>query len=253
MKKIFLIATLILTMLTATAFAAENENADKNAADTENKNAVEKVFEPYEYTSETYGFKILCPTKPTVVVKPFEDPNKKGELLVFANDGIDVLFGYIIELDAFDNMKIPDLNTGKKSLIDSFLEKKREEKIYNSVNLQNITPDNKGVVMVTSKEVQVINDKGEVEITAVADQQTALAFFRSKSGRCISIQLLSADLDKSDYQDFLKSVSTYKDATDLSMPQDTKDKKSKDKKSKDKKSKDKKSKDKKSKDKKDKK
>jgi hypothetical protein len=247
MKKIFLIATLILTMFTATAFAAENENA----ADSENKADTEKVFVPYEYTSETYGFKILCPTKPIVVVNPFEDPYKKGELLVFVNDGIDVLFGYIVELDSFDTNKVPNFNSSKKTLIDSFIEKKREEQLYNFVELQNITPDNKGIVMVTSKEVKVTNDKGEVELTAVANQQTALAFFRSRSGRCISIQLLSADLDKSDYQDFLKSISTFQDATDLSMPQDTKDKKSKDKKNK--KSKDKKSKDKKSKDKKDKK
>ena len=251
MKKIFLTVILILSMLTATAFAAENESAENKTEPTENKTETvpEKVFEPYEYTSETYGFKILCPTKPIPVVKPFEDPNRNGEMLVFVNDGAKVLFGYIIELDAFDNNKIPDFNRAPQKLIDSYLEMKRAEKRYNFVELQNITEDNKALIEVTAKEIEITDSKGEVETTIVAKEQTALAWFRSKSGRCITIQLLSADLDSSDYKDFLKSVSTYQDATDLSMPQDTKDKKSKNKKSKDKKSKDKKSKDKKSKDK----
>ena len=196
MRKIFLMATFILTLLTATAFAAENT--------------------PYEYTSETYGFKIMCPAQPIVIVNPFEDPKQRGELLVFANDGMKILFGYQILLDAFDTHKIPNFNKDKKKLIDAYLEKKREEKIYNFVELRNISKDNKGVVMVTSKELTVVDENGE-EITATADQQTAYALFRSKSGRCISIQLLSANLDSSDYSDFLKSVSTYQDATDLAM------------------------------------
>lgn len=243
MKKIFLIATLILTMLTATAFAAEKETENKDTANT----ATETTNAPYEYTSETYGFKILCPSKPIVVVKPFEDPNQNGELLVFANDGAKILFGYIIELDAFDTNKVPNFNRDKQPIIDAFLEKKREEKRYSFVEVQEVAPNNKGIVMVTAKEIELTNEKGEVETTIVATEQRALATFRSRSGRCIMMQLLSADLDKSDYQDFLKSVSTYQDATDLSMPQDTndKDKKTKDKKKKDKK--EKKSKDKKSK------
>lgn len=208
MRKIFLLATFILTLLTATAFAAENQS--------------------YEYTSEVYGFKIICPTKPIVVVNPFEDPKQRGELLVFANDGMKILFGYQILLDAFDDKKVPNFNKDKKKLIDAYLEKKRGENIYNFVEIQDVSKNNKGVVMVTSKELTAVDENGE-EFTATADQQTAFALFRSRSGRCISIQLLSADLDKSDYEDFLKSVATYQDATDLAMPAEN-DKKSKKKK-----------------------
>ncbi len=200
MHKIFLPAIFILTLLTATAFAAENES--------------------YEYTSETYGFKILCPAKPIVIVNPFEDPNQHGELLVFAYEDIKVIFGYQIMLDAFDTKEIPDFNKDKKKKIDAYIEKKRAENIYNFVELQNISKDNKGVVMVTAKELTIVDENGE-EVTATADQQTAYAIFRTKSGRCISIQLISADLDKSDYEDFLKSVSTYQDATDLSISPET--------------------------------
>lgn len=207
MRRIFLAVTFIFTLMTATAFAAENDY--------------------YEYTSEVFGFKMICPSKPAVVVNPFEDPKQHGELLVFANDGMKIIYGFQIMIDAFDSKKVPDFNKDKKKVIDAYLEKKRNENIYNFVELQNISPNNKGVVMVTSKEITVTDENGE-EITATADQQTAYALFRSRSGRCISIQLISADLDETDYKDFLKSVSTYRDATDLSMPpEDTTSKKKK--------------------------
>lgn len=209
MRRIFLAVTFIFTLMTATAFAAENDY--------------------YEYTSEVFGFKMICPSKPAVVVNPFEDPKQHGELLVFANDGMKIIYGFQIMIDAFDTKKVPDFNKDKKKVIDAYLEKKRNENIYNFVELQNISPNNKGVVMVTAKEITLTDENGE-ETTAVADQQTAYTLFRSRSGRCISIQLISADLDETDYQDFLKSVSTYRDATDLSMPPEDDDKKSKKKK-----------------------
>ena len=211
MQKIFLTVVFILIMLTATAFAAENEEG------------------AYEYTSETYGFKIMCPSKPAVVVKPFQDPNKKGEMLVFANDGMKIIFGYVIELDAFDNMKVPNFNKDKKKIIEAYLERLRGENAYNFVSLENVTKNNKGVILVTAKEIELKNDKGEVEGTLTAEEQTAFTYFRSRSGRCISIQLISADLDDSDYKDYRKSVATFQDATDLSMPPEN-DKKSKKKK-----------------------
>ena len=102
MRKIFLLTTLILTMLTATAFAAENTETEKGV----------------EYTSELYGFKIVCPAEPKVVVNPFPEPDKRGELLIFAvtPDGQDVAYGYMIQLDAFDTKAIPDFNKSKKNL-----------------------------------------------------------------------------------------------------------------------------------------
>ena len=218
MNKLFLTLTLMLTLLTTTVFAAENSDENK--------------VEPYEYTSEVYGFKIMCPSKPAVVVKPFEDPNKKGELLVFANDGMKVLFGYVIELDAFDDKKVPNFNRDKKKIIDSYLEKIRQDNAYTYAEVVEIAPNNKGFVLVTAKEIEVKDENGEVEGTLTADQQTAFAHFRSRSGRCITIQLISASLDESDYNDYRKSVATFQDATDLSMPpaDNNNDKKSKKKK-----------------------
>ena len=228
MRKIFLTVILILSMLTATAFAAENENATENP--TETKTETVNPNETYEYTSETYGFKITCPVKPVVVVKPFEDPNRNGEMLVFANEGIKVLYGYIIEIDAFDDKQVPNFNKDKKKITDAYLEKLRGDFLYNSVEIMEVTPKNKGIVMVTANKVEFKDENGEVKETITAEEQRVISRFRSKSGRCIEIQLIDANLDKNDYEIYRKSVSTYQDATDLSMTDNKKDKKSKKKK-----------------------
>ena len=228
MRKIFLTVILILSMLTATAFAAEDEN--KTETTTENQTEAIIPNEPYEYTSQTYGFKITCPVKPVVVVKPFEDPNRNGELLVFANDGIKILYGYIIELEAFDDKQVPDFNKDKKKVTDAYLEKLREDFIYNSVEIREVTPNNKGLVLVTADKVEFKDENGEVQETMTAEEQRVISRFRSKSGRCIEIQLIDAKLDQKDYEIYRKSVATYQDATDLSMPDKKKDKKSKKKK-----------------------
>ena len=218
MSKIFIMATFILTLLTATTFAAENEKDEISS---------------YEYTSETYGFKIVCPAKPIVVVNPFEDPYKKGELLVFANDGMKIIFGYQIMIDAFDDMKVPNFNTAKQSFIDAYIEKFKAENAYEFVGVETVAKyggkDNKGVVAITAKEIEVKDSRGEVEGVLVAESQSAFTFFRSRSGRCISIQLITSDFNEDNLIDYRKSVSTYQDATDLSMPPED-DKKSKKKK-----------------------
>ena len=198
MRKIFLLATLIFTLMTATALAAENE--------------------AYEYESQVYGFKIICPAKPIVVVNPFEDPKQRGELLVFANDGMKIIFGYQILLDAFDTNKVPDFNKDKKKIIDAYIEKQKEDNAYEFVGLETVAKDNKGLVLITAKEIEVKGDNGEVEAILTAEEQTAFTYFRSRSGRCISIQLITSEFNEDNLIDYRKSVSTYRDATDLSMP-----------------------------------
>ena len=217
MRKIFLMATFIFALFTATAFAAENEN------------------QPYEYTSEVYGFKIMCPVKPAVVVNPFEDPKQKGELLVFANDGMKIIYGFQILLDAFDTNKVPNFNKDRQKIIDAYIENLKKDNAYEFIGLETVAryrngTENKGVVLITAKEIEVRGDDGEVEGTLTADNQTAFTYFRTRSGRCISIQLITADLTEDGLKDYRNSVATYRDATDLAMPPEDEGKKSKKKK-----------------------
>lgn len=206
MKKIFWGLTLILTLLTATAFAAEDEST-----------------KGFDYTSQTYGFKIICPTSDLkVVVNPFEDTSKRGELLVFANDGMKILFGYQITLDAFNNDAVPDFNKASKKILDAYIEKLKQNEAYEDAEVVKISPDNSGLFAVTAREIEVKDENGEVEGVLEADSQNAIAFFRTRSGRCISIQLIADKVTDELYDNFRKSVMTYRDATDLAMPTDTK-------------------------------
>ena len=163
MRKIFLLTVLMLTLFTATVFAEEEENS-----------------KGFEYTSQTYGFKITCPAEPKVVVNPFEDPKKQGELLVFANDGMTILYGYQILFDAFDDKITPDFNKAKKKLLDDYLEELKIKQAFEDAIIDNVTPKNKGVFAVTAKEIEIKNDKGEVEDVAVATTQNELVFFAIK-------------------------------------------------------------------------
>ena len=209
MKKIFLGLTILLTLLTATAFAAEeNETASG-----------------FEYTNQTYGFKIACPAEPKVVVNPFENPQERGELLVFANDGMKILYGYQIKLDAFDDKTVPDFNKANKKTLDAYLEKLRVNDAYEYAEIGNISADNKAVFAVTAKEIEVKGDDGEIEGVLTAETQNAIAFFRTKSGRCISIQFITDKIDDEAVENFRKSVMSYQDATDLAMPDKKSDKK----------------------------
>ncbi|MBQ7629631.1 MAG: hypothetical protein IJS81_05405, partial [Selenomonadaceae bacterium] len=90
MKKIFAIAALILTLFTPTTFAEEAPTT--TSTDTENVKIAVKDF--VEYKSAAYGYKIKCPFNPVAVTDlKFDEPAEKGEMLVFLNDGAEVVLG----------------------------------------------------------------------------------------------------------------------------------------------------------------
>ena len=227
MRKIFFVTFLLATFLCATTFAAEENSASETStAETSAVETQEETSKGFEYTSQTFGFKIMCPVEPKVVVNPFPDPKKRGELLVFKNDGAEILYGYQIMFEAFDTNSTPDFNKAKKKTLDKYLEKLKENNAFEDAIVDNVTKDNKGVFAVTAKEIEIRNDAGEVEDVAVATTQNELVFFRTKSGRCISIQLITTNLTDEIVMNFRKSVATYQDATDLAA-NDTKSKKKK--------------------------
>ena len=203
MRKIFLSLLMILILSTATVFAAESDS--------------EKGF---EYTSKTYGFKVMCPTECKTVVMPkgyLSDPNRQGERLIFANDGMDILYGYEIILDAFDTNAVPNFNKDSKKILDKYIAKQKELNPYVVAEIIEVTKGNKGLFVVPATEVEYKNENGEIE-TAQIEAPDAMIFFRSKSGRCIEFNLIAANPDEEIFDNFRKSASTYQDATDLSMP-----------------------------------
>lgn len=231
MRKIFFLTALLMMILTTTAFAEEEPAVDP----TESTPAVEDG--PYVYTSEDFKYTITCPIKPLAVIQnPWQEPERRGEMLVFAYEGFDILYAYKIQVNAFDTNQVPDFNKGSVAAIGDYLTALKNEGGYSTADLVNITKNNKGVTAVTADKIEVVNkETGEVEGEFVADRQFVYTYFRSPEGRCIGIQLISANLSKQYIDTYRYSVASFKDnssAKDLK-----KDKKSKDK---DKKAKDKK-------------
>ena len=202
MKKFFVMTFLLATFFCATAFAAEEE-------------AAEEKSKGFEYTSQTFGFKITCPAEPKVVVNPFPDPAKRGELLVFANDGATVLYGYQIQFDAFRDTSTPDFNKADKKILEAYLEKLKVNGAYEDAIIDKIAPGIKGVLAVTAKEIEIKDDSGVVVDVATASTQNEIAFFRTKSGKRISIQPITNTLDDEVVMNFRKSLATFQDPDDL--------------------------------------
>ena len=217
-------------ILTTTVFAEEATESE-----AENPN------EPYIYTSEDFKFTITCPFKPLAVVQnPWQEPERRGEMLVFAygdeSANYEILYAYKIEVNAFETNEIPDFNKGSVVAIGEYLEDLKSKGGFADARLVNITKKNKGVTAITAESMEVLNkETGEVEGEFVADRRDIYTFFRTPEGRCISIQLISANLDDKMFVDIYRgSVASFKDNI-----KDKKSKKDKDKKSKKDKKKDK--------------
>ena len=213
MKKIFLTVVLLLTFFTATAFAETITS------------------EEYLYTSPTFNYSIKCPIKPlAVVVNPFPESDKRGELLVFEpGEGINVRHGYIIELDSFNPNAVPDFNKDSQKIVDAYIEGKKNSNEYAVVDLVNITKQNKGALMITAKEIQVDEDgDGNFDGLAVAENQIAITYFRTPiSGRCVSIELVADEITEDWLKVYQASVASFRDATEMKENPSSGDKKNK--------------------------
>ena len=218
MRKIFLLTTFLMMILTSTAFAEEVA-----------EQTTEPTDEPYIYTSEDFKFTINCPIKPVAIVQnPWQEPEKRGEMLIFANEGFDIQYAYLIQVNAFDNDTVPDFNTADKKILDKYLADLIENAGFGSAELVNISSTNKGVFAVTAETIEVRNkETGELEGEFVADRRDIYTYFRTPEGRCVSVQLINKNLDSKELVDVYRySVATFKDNTEP-IKADKKDKKSK--------------------------
>ena len=210
MKKLFLITVMFLTLFTTSAFAADGDSANSTAQPSTKENADLKTSDFVEYTSLAYGYKINVPWNPIVLDLHFEEPSRRGEMLVFKNQDADIILGYRIVLDAFDNKRVPDFNKADKKTLDNYLDVLKKVNLYELAELTTVSNGNKGVFAITAKEFQAPDENGQMQ-TVIASTQNAVAFFRTPKGRCIQIQLITNDLKEEDLKPFLYSVSTFDD------------------------------------------
>ena len=165
--------------------AAESSTAQPAAAAAEKK--------VYTYVSKEYGYGILCPAKPNVVPASmfYGDETKKGEVLIFDNDGYNVKHAWVVLVDAFDDKGVPDLNKLSEEEAKAQLTKIQQSNGYEGIALLSISENNKAIFAVTAKEVEIdTNGDGQPDTTAVADTQMAVSFFRGPKGGRYSVQLI---------------------------------------------------------------
>ena len=196
------------------AFAAEQAPTAATQA------APVQVTLPYTYTSQ-------CPQKPVGVIPAsalYED--KKGEVLIFDNDGYNIKYAWVVLTDAFDNKNVPDLNKLKEPEAEKLLSGIMGSNGYEGIMLVNLNAKNKAIYAVTAKEVEIDEDgDGKVDGVAKADTQMAVAFFRTEKGNRYGVELIdNPDLRASSLAAFQKGITTLKDV-DSKQLANSKDKK----------------------------
>ena len=212
-KRIFISIMALMIWLTATVFAAEeNDNGE------------------YIYTSRDYNFSIKCPKKPNVVPASilFEDNTKKGEVLIFENEEYEIKRGWVVIVDAFNPNTVPDFNVASTSLIDQYIAELQKQG-YENMSLVDITKSNKGLFAITAKEIEIDEDgDGKSDGVAIAENQAAITFFRMPDGRCFSVQMIGTNgINDSDISKFRAALSTISDGTVASQETPANDKKDK--------------------------
>lgn len=196
----------LLLMPTMLAFAAEQAPAAASQA--------AKAALPYTYTSQQYGYTIQCPQKPVGVIPAsalYED--RKGDVLIFDNDGYNIKYAWIVLTDAFDNKSVPDLNKLKEADAEKLLSGIMGSNGYEGIMLVNLNAKNKAIYAVTAKEIEIDeNGDGQIDGVAKADTQMAVAFFRTEKGNRYGVELIdNPDLRESSLAAFQKGITTLKD------------------------------------------
>ena len=212
-KRIFISITALMVWLTATVFAAEENNTDS-----------------YTYISQEYNYSIKCPKRPNVVPATifFDDANKKGEVLIFENKEYEVKRGWVVLTDAFNTVAVPNFNMASKELVNQYMTELQKQG-YENMQLIDITKDNKGVFAITAKEIEIDEDgDGKPDGVAIAENQAAISFFRMPDGRCFSVQMIGTNgINDIDVNNFKSALSTIGDSKIVIQDSSDNDKKSK--------------------------
>ena len=184
-KNMAVALSFIATVLFGTA-AIQSAEAAKGETAAQTQQTVD-----YTYTSKEYGYTIQCPQKPNVIPASMLYEGKKGEVLVFDNEGYTIKNAWVILTDAFDSKNTPDYNKLKEDEAKNYLTTLMNNNAYESARLIKLDEKRKAVFAVTAKEVELDTDgDGKPDVTAKADTRMAVLFFRGNKGGCYSIQLI---------------------------------------------------------------
>lgn len=139
----------------------------------------------YTYTSKRYGYSIVCPVKPNVVPLStvYDDEKISGDVLIFANDGYNIVNAWVVMIDAFDEKTIPkDLNKKSEQEQKAFLDKYMESQPVEFAKVAEVA-GGVGIYSVTAKVYDIdTNGDGKPDETVTADTQMVNTYFRGQYG-----------------------------------------------------------------------
>ncbi len=143
----------------------------------------------YTYTSQEYGYSILCPKKPNVIPASALYEGTKGEVLIFANEEYNIKLAWVVIVDAFDDKAVPDFNKLSEGEAKAYLDSVRKK--YQEVDLAEIGKNNKAFFAITAKEIEIdTTGDGTPDTVATQDHQAMLVFFRTPKGGRYQVQLI---------------------------------------------------------------
>lgn len=153
--------------------------------------AAQTTAEGYLYTSKEYKYSVLCPKKPNVIPADLLMEGRKGEVLIFDNEGYNIKNAWVILTEAFDKKKTPDFNKMNEAEAKKYLDDIMQSNPYEGIALVNLSKNNKAIYALTAKEVELdTNGDGKPDVKATSDTQMAVLFFRGNKGGCYSMQLI---------------------------------------------------------------
>ncbi len=213
-KKAKIIAALGLMGVLFMGTGMNQADAKKKApAQTEQQVKDAQAALSYVYTSKKYGYTINCPKKPNVIPASELYKDKEGEVLIFDNEGYDIKNAWVVIKDAFDTHRMPDLNTLNEEDGRKYLSILMRANGFEAMELINRTEKDRAIYAITAKEVEIDTDNdGEPDMTAKADTQMAVTFFRGNKGGCYSVQLIDNPELRDEAVDlFQKGVVSFKE------------------------------------------
>ena len=144
-----------------------------------------------KYTSQRYGYSIICPKKPNVIPASLLVEGAKGDVLIFENDGYDIKNAWVVLAEAFDDAELPpDMGQRSEAEQKAYIDHLMNTAGYEFVRLTQVA-DSTGVYAVTAKEIDVdTNGDGQPDDTMVAENQGIKTFFRGQFGGHFSVQLI---------------------------------------------------------------
>lgn len=187
-----LVAGVVLGAGAPTADAKKAPKAEQTQQVKGNAKAQSEL--PYTYTSKEYGYTIQCPQKPLGVIPAnafYGDESKKGEVLVFANEGFNITYGWAVLEDAFTDRTIPDLNTLNDNVAKALVKHMMDTYGYEGAMVVELSNHNKAIYAITGKVMDVDTDgDGTPDETIEASSQTAVTYFRGADGVRYGVELI---------------------------------------------------------------